>query len=57
MPPTADTLLHRSERRFGPNSDSCTAARSILFDHLVGAAEQSDWYGHAEGLSGLEIDD
>jgi len=25
--------------RIGPNSDSCTAANRILFDHLVGAHE------------------
>jgi hypothetical protein len=27
--------LRRSERRFGPIATFCTAANSILFDHVV----------------------
>ena len=44
--------------RFGPATDSCAAARwALLFDHLVGAAEQRLRNCEAEHLGGLQIND
>ena len=37
--PTADTLLHRSERRYGANSGREQVQQNRLLDHLVGAGE------------------
>jgi hypothetical protein len=37
--PKADMAQHRCDVRLVPEADSCTAAKSILFDNLVGARE------------------
>src|SRR5436190_23643077 len=39
-----------------PIPDSCSAAKSALFDHLVGECEQLIRHGKAERLRRLEID-
>src|SRR5262245_7572322 len=40
LPPRADMCGATSDVRFGPKADSCTAAKSVLFDHLVAGGEQ-----------------
>src|SRR5262245_22167416 len=40
LPPKADIERRDGHVRFVPKADSCTAANSILFDHLIGAREQ-----------------
>src|SRR5215216_1751420 len=58
MPPVAPKLIRLGElTRCAKQPDSCTAANSILFDHLVGAGEQRGWNGNPEYLRGPEIDD
>ena len=37
-----------------PRTDSCTAATSSLFDHLVGGRQQGRRHRDAERLGGLE---
>src|SRR6266487_1814096 len=61
----SDRLMARklSQGNFGllqqylPRPDSCTAANTPLFDHLVGAAEQRQRHCDAERLGGLEVED
>ena len=36
--------------------DSCTAARAVLFDNLIGAGEQRGRHGDAGSLRSLEVD-
>jgi hypothetical protein len=38
--PKADSRAPSRNVRFGPEADSCSAAKPQLFDHLVGAAKQ-----------------
>src|SRR5258706_10328124 len=40
-----------------PTGDSCTAANSTLFDHLVSSGEDVRWYGESERLGSFEVDD
>src|SRR5258706_6145222 len=37
-------------------TDSCSAAKVELFDHLVGASEQGERHGDAERLRRLQVD-
>jgi hypothetical protein len=39
LPPKADIVQHGGNVRFVPKADSCTAAKTALFDYLVGAGE------------------
>ena len=41
----------------GPQGDICTAAKTSLFDHLVGGGEQRRRNVETESLGGFEIDD
>jgi hypothetical protein len=43
--------------RFGPMADSCGAAKSVLFDHLVGDGKHSRRNVEAERLGSREVDD
>jgi hypothetical protein len=40
LPPKADMCDAAMNVRFGPEADSCSAAKGSLFDHLIGAAEE-----------------
>jgi hypothetical protein len=59
LSPSADMPPTRLTSEKGPQGDICGAAKKpILFDHLVGAAEQRKWDGgNPERLGSLEIDD
>jgi hypothetical protein len=57
LPPKADIVQHGGNVRFVPGADSCTAARSILFDHFVGAGEQRWRHPEAERLRSDQVDD
>jgi hypothetical protein len=35
-------------RRFVPIGDICSAAKPVLFDHLVGGSQKHGWHGEAE---------
>jgi hypothetical protein len=41
---------------FGAQPDSCGAANSHLFDHLVGGSEQRRWNCQGEHSCSLEVD-
>ena len=44
LPPKADIDGRCFDVRFVPKADSCTAAKSVLFDRLVGEREQPRRY-------------
>jgi hypothetical protein len=52
LPPKADMCGAPAYVCFVPIADI-----AVLFDHLVGPAEQWQWDGYAERLGGLEVDD
>ena len=43
LPPKADIAAAQTDVRFVPKADSCAAANSRLFDHLVGDGEHAGW--------------
>ena len=55
LPPKADIDGCSPDVRFVPKADSCTAAKSVLFDHLVGGRKQRVRNSQAEHFRGLEI--
>src|SRR5262245_60383077 len=57
LPPKADICSALVHVRYGPKADSCTAAKELLFDHLVRAGEQRWRHGEAKGFGGFQIDD
>ena len=56
LPPTTDIAAVIALVGFGPLSDSCSAAKGRLFDHLVRTAEYRDRHADAQRLGSLEID-
>ena len=52
----AEMDQHRRDVRFVPKADSCSAAKSCLFDHLVGEQLHRNRYVEAKRLCGLEVD-
>jgi hypothetical protein len=56
LPPKADMVQRDRDVRFVPKADSCTAARTSLFDHVVGALPQEQRHVEAERLGGFQID-
>ena len=53
----ADIAQRSQHVRFVPIGDSCTAAPTDLFDHIVSLGEQRGRYGEAERIRGLAIYD
>jgi hypothetical protein len=50
------TVIGRKHLRLVPLRDSCSAANTILLDHLVSAGEERRWHFKSESLGGCEID-
>jgi hypothetical protein len=57
IPRYRSNYCNATNRRFGPQADSCTAAITVLIDHLVDAGAQRRRHFNAKCLRGLEIDD
>ena len=56
LPSNADIRGVKSNVWEGPLSDSCSAAKGRLFDHLVRTAEDRNRHADAQRLGSLEID-
>jgi len=56
LPLKADMCSALADVCFGPEADSCSAAKNSLFDHFAGAGEERGWHREAERLGRLEID-
>ena len=56
LPPKADIRERVLDVRFGPKANSCTAAKSLSFDHLVGEHEEIVWHFETERPGGGKID-
>src|SRR5262249_53110455 len=56
LPPKADIETQSRDVRLCQKRTFCTAERTSLFDHLVGASYQRRRHGKAKCLRGLEID-
>src|SRR3954467_13687682 len=56
LPLKADVALNDAKVVFGPQPDSCSAAKRSLFNNLVGAGEQRGRDRKAKRLCGLEVD-
>jgi hypothetical protein len=57
IPPKADIRSHDQDVCFGPGADSCNATKRILFDYLIGTAQQCDRKAEPHRLGSLKIDD
>src|SRR5438552_9048892 len=57
LPPKADIRPRDQDVCFGPTTDSCSAAKRPLFDHLVGARKQLIGHDKAKGSCSFRIDD
>ena len=57
LPSTADSSRTSRKVRFVPSRDSCSAAKTSLFDDLVGTDEQAWRNSDPECPRGFEIDD
>jgi hypothetical protein len=55
LPPKADIAESDWHLRFVPKADSCSAAKSVLFDHVIGFGEQCRWHRQSERLGCLQI--
>jgi hypothetical protein len=53
LPPKADIRERVLDVRFGPKADSCSAAKSVLFDHLIGAREHCRRNNETEAVAVL----
>ena len=57
LPPKADIRIDRQDVCFVLKADSCGAANSSLFDHLVGNSEQRRRDRDTEPVCGFAVDD
>src|SRR5947208_2427320 len=58
LPVKADIEWQSLHVSFGPTTDSCSAAKRLLFDHLVGARKQLiGAHDKAKGSCSFQIDD
>ena len=55
--PKADIAGRQLDVRFVPQADSCSAAKNVLFDHLVGQLQKGFPYRETESPCRFEIND